>query len=52
MAAVKESSLDKARDAIRKLGKKSQEKLTTILRVVKNWAKTFSTTPPTEAAIR
>lgn len=52
MAAVKESSLDKARDAIKKFGKKSQGKLTTILSTMKNWAKSFSTTPPTEAAIR
>jgi len=46
MAAAKDSTLDKARDAIKKIGKKSQSKLTAALKTCKGWADSFSTRPP------
>ncbi|KAE9392697.1 hypothetical protein BT96DRAFT_748908, partial [Gymnopus androsaceus JB14] len=47
--AVQESkSLEKARDALKKFGKKSQSKLTAALRTVKGWAESFSTQPPSK----
>ncbi|KAF9040320.1 hypothetical protein BDP27DRAFT_1244652, partial [Rhodocollybia butyracea] len=52
VSAVQQSkSLDKAREAIRKIGKKSQSKLTAALRTVKGWAESFSTQPPTKKSI-
>ncbi|KAE9398171.1 hypothetical protein BT96DRAFT_758373, partial [Gymnopus androsaceus JB14] len=51
--AVQESkSLEKARDALKKFGKKSQSKLTAALRTVKGWAESFSTQPPSKKSIR
>ncbi|KAJ3739139.1 hypothetical protein EV360DRAFT_5429, partial [Lentinula raphanica] len=41
--AAKDSSLDKARAAVKTFGKKSQTKLTAALKTTKGWAKTFST---------
>jgi len=52
VAAVKDSTLEKARAAISKFGKKSQSKLTAALRTAKGWAKTFSTTPPERETVR
>lgn len=50
--AVKDTPLDSTREAIKNMGKKGQRQLTTILGVVKGWAKLFSTTPPTNEAVR
>ncbi|KAJ3751749.1 hypothetical protein EV360DRAFT_56386, partial [Lentinula raphanica] len=50
--AAKESTLDKAREAVKTIGKKSQTKLTSALKVTKTWAKTFSTCPPEKETIR
>lgn len=50
--AVKESTLGKAREALRTLGKKTQKKLTLMLKEAKNWAMSFSTLPPSNEAIR
>ncbi|KAJ3766522.1 hypothetical protein FB446DRAFT_708560 [Lentinula raphanica] len=50
--AAKESTLDKAREAVKMIGKKSQTKLTSALKVMKTWAKTFSTCPPEMETIR
>ncbi|KAE9397066.1 hypothetical protein BT96DRAFT_996147 [Gymnopus androsaceus JB14] len=44
-------SIDKARDALKKFGKKSQSKLTAALRSVKGWAELFSTQPPSKQTI-
>lgn len=49
---VKDSTLDKARNAIKTLGKKSQSKLTLALKTVKGWAQTFSTHPPDKEITR
>ncbi|KAJ3963850.1 hypothetical protein EV361DRAFT_812975, partial [Lentinula raphanica] len=49
--AAKESTLDKAREAVKTIGKKSQTKLTSALKVMKTWAKTFSTCPPEKETI-
>lgn len=53
VAAVQESkNLDKARDAVKRFGKKSQSKLAAALRTVKGWAESFSTQPPSKKTIR
>ena len=43
VAAVKDSTLDNARSAVKQFGKKSQTKLTAALKTFKGWAETFST---------
>ncbi|KAJ3966678.1 hypothetical protein EV361DRAFT_551238 [Lentinula raphanica] len=50
--AAKESTLDKARAAVKTFGKKSQGKLTAALKTTKGWAKTFATRPPEKEQIR
>ncbi|KAJ3965088.1 hypothetical protein EV361DRAFT_767112, partial [Lentinula raphanica] len=50
--AAKDSTLDKARAAIKAFGKKSQSKLTAALKTTKGWAKTYSTRPPEKELIR
>ncbi|KAE9384919.1 hypothetical protein BT96DRAFT_1007575 [Gymnopus androsaceus JB14] len=52
MAAAKDSTLDKAQDAIKKIGKKSQLKLTAALKTCKGWADSFSTRPPEKETTR
>ncbi|KAE9400279.1 hypothetical protein BT96DRAFT_819454, partial [Gymnopus androsaceus JB14] len=44
-------SIDKAWEALKKFGKKSQSKLTAVLRTVKGWAESFSMQPPTKKTI-
>ncbi|KAE9403447.1 hypothetical protein BT96DRAFT_760075, partial [Gymnopus androsaceus JB14] len=52
VTAVKDSTLDKARDAIKKIGKKSQTRLTATLKTFKGWSKMFSTRPPEKETTR
>lgn len=44
--------VEKARDALKKHGKKNQSKLAWVLKTVKGWADTFSTRPPSKEEIR
>lgn len=50
--AVQDSTLDKARDVLATIGKKTQQKLTLALKIAKNWSKSFSTTAPSKEAVR
>ncbi|KAJ3753997.1 hypothetical protein EV360DRAFT_28664, partial [Lentinula raphanica] len=50
--AAKDSSLEKARLAVKTFGKKGQAKLTATLKTTKSWAKMFSTRPPEKEMIR
>ncbi|KAJ3816518.1 hypothetical protein F5880DRAFT_1466284, partial [Lentinula raphanica] len=50
--AAKDSTLEKARTAVKTFGKKSQAKLTAALKTTKGWAKTFSSRPPENELIR
>ncbi|KAJ3737932.1 hypothetical protein EV360DRAFT_598, partial [Lentinula raphanica] len=50
--AAKDSSLEKARAAVRTFGKKSQGKLTAALKMTKSWAKMNATRPPEKELIR
>ncbi|KAJ3765349.1 hypothetical protein FB446DRAFT_625756, partial [Lentinula raphanica] len=50
--AAKDSSLEKARAAVRTFRKKSQGKLTAALKTTKSWAKTNATRPPEKELIR
>lgn len=52
VAAVKNSTLDKAQAVISELGKQSQSKLTAALRTCKGWAQRFSTTPPAKETVQ
>ncbi|KAE9385013.1 hypothetical protein BT96DRAFT_841291, partial [Gymnopus androsaceus JB14] len=52
VAAAKDSTLDKAQDAIERIGKKSQLKLTAALKTCKGWANSFSTRPPEKETTR
>ncbi|KAF9064680.1 hypothetical protein BDP27DRAFT_1155391, partial [Rhodocollybia butyracea] len=51
-AAQQSKSLENARAAIKRIGKKSQSKLAAALRTMKGWAESFSTQPPTKKEIR
>ncbi|KAJ3826915.1 hypothetical protein F5880DRAFT_1475440, partial [Lentinula raphanica] len=50
--AAKDSTLEKAREAVKTAGKKGQSTLTLVLQTAKGWAKTFSTRPPENETIR
>ncbi|KAE9392845.1 hypothetical protein BT96DRAFT_830101, partial [Gymnopus androsaceus JB14] len=52
VTAVKDLTLEKARDAIKKIGKKSQTRLTAALKTFKGWSETFSTQPPEKETTR
>ncbi|KAE9399638.1 hypothetical protein BT96DRAFT_768552, partial [Gymnopus androsaceus JB14] len=52
VAAAKDSTLEKTKDAIKNLGRKSQSKLTSMLQTVKGWWQSFSTRPPEKETIR
>ncbi|KAE9384415.1 hypothetical protein BT96DRAFT_748669, partial [Gymnopus androsaceus JB14] len=51
-AAQESKDLSRAREAIEKFGSKKQSMLTAVLRTVKGWAESFSTTPPSKENIR
>ncbi|KAF9059140.1 hypothetical protein BDP27DRAFT_1239351, partial [Rhodocollybia butyracea] len=51
-AAQQSKSLENARAAIKRIGKKSQSKLAAALRTMKGWAESFSMQPPTKKEIR
>jgi len=44
--------INKAREVLKKFGKKSQSKLTAALKTIKGWAESFSTQPPSKESIR
>lgn len=44
--------IEKARDALKKHGKKNQTKLAWALKTVKGWAELFSTRPPSKEQVR
>ncbi|KAJ3751669.1 hypothetical protein EV360DRAFT_56543, partial [Lentinula raphanica] len=50
--AAKDSSLEKARAAVRTFGKKSQGKLTAALKTTKSWPKMNATRPPIDSRYR
>ncbi|KAJ3963276.1 hypothetical protein EV361DRAFT_875011, partial [Lentinula raphanica] len=52
LAAIKESTLDQARKAVRDLSKGKQSTLTAVIVSVRSWFKTFSTRPPAKEKIR
>ncbi|KAJ3819508.1 hypothetical protein EV361DRAFT_767377, partial [Lentinula raphanica] len=49
---AKDSTLEKARAAVKTFGKKGQTRLTAALTTTKTWAKLFSTSPPKQETIR
>ncbi|KAJ3964479.1 hypothetical protein EV361DRAFT_761420, partial [Lentinula raphanica] len=52
LAAIKESTLDQARAAVREFSKGKQTTLTAVVTTVKAWFKTFSTRSPDKEKIR
>ncbi|KAJ3836237.1 hypothetical protein EV361DRAFT_804856 [Lentinula raphanica] len=52
LTAVKDCTLEQARDAVKKYSKGKQTTLTLVIKTVKTWFKTFSTRPPEKEKIR
>ncbi|KAJ3964328.1 hypothetical protein EV361DRAFT_68887 [Lentinula raphanica] len=52
LAAIKESTLDQARRAVREMSKGKQSTLTAVITTVRSWFKINSTRPPEKEKIR
>ncbi|KAJ3758902.1 hypothetical protein EV360DRAFT_29620, partial [Lentinula raphanica] len=52
LMAVKDCTLEQAREAVKKFSKGKQTTLTLVIKTVKTWFKTFSTRPPENEKVR